>query len=308
MAEFEKNKKIEFWWTIEFSMPDSKPEAEEILSTIAALTEPLGAFIFNENNKIFLRADYEGSRNDDQENKELDEILFKVKYYLDQPLFKDVEISRCYKTSNQPWETQHYDAFPPLNVGKGLVVMAPWHEKEKIDPERMPIYIYPASAFGTGYHESTQIAMTLLEEIVKFGDTILDIGTGTGILFITAVKLGAGRAIARDIDPDTLDEAKRNVNLNGINPKICEISEGDLLKNFSEQVNILTANILLKPNVTMLPDVRGVLKPKGYAIFSGMTALESAMFISVLEESKLKIDKELKIGDWWGCRAVKSWG
>ena len=307
MAEFEKDKKIEFWWTIEFSIPADVPNSEEILSTIPALTEPLGSFIFNEGDKLFLRADYEGS-NDDGDNKELDEILFKVKHYLDEAFFKDVEISRCYKTSNQPWETQHYDAFPPLNVGKSLVVMAPWHEKEKIDPERMPIYIYPASAFGTGYHESTQIALTLLEEVVKFGDIILDIGTGTGILFIAALKLGAGRAIARDIDPDTLEETKRNVNLNGINPKLCEISEGDLLKNFNEQVNILTANILLKPNITMLPDVRGVLKPKGYAIFSGMTSLESSMFTSVLESSKLKIDKELKIGDWWGCRAVKSWG
>jgi len=308
MAEFEKNKKIEFWWTIEFSIPENIAGAEEILSTIAALTEPLGSFIFTENGKLFLRADYEGSGEDGGDDKELDEILFKVKHYLEKPMFKGVEISRCYKTSNQPWETQHYDAFPPLNVGKTLVVMAPWHEKEKIAEGRQPIYIYPASAFGTGYHESTQIALTLLEEVVKFGDTILDIGTGTGILFIAALKLGAGRAIARDIDPDTLDEARRNVNLNGISPKLCEISQGDLLKDFNEQVNILTANILLKPNITMLPDVRGVLKPKGYAIFSGMTSLESSMFVSVLESSKLAVEKELKIGDWWGCRAVKSWG
>ena len=304
MAEFEKNKKIEFWWTIEFSIPASVADAEEILSTITALTEPLGSFIFTENEKLFLRADYEGS-GDEGEDKELDEILFKVKYYLDKPFFKDVEISRCYKTSNQPWETQHYDAFPPIEVGKTLAVMAPWHEKEQIAPGRKPIYIYPASAFGTGYHEST---LTLLESAVKFGDTILDIGTGTGILFIAALKLGAGKAIARDIDPDTLDEAKRNINLNGINPELCEISEGDLLKDFKGEVNILTANILLKPNITMLPDVKGILKPKGCAIFSGMTSLESSTFLSVLYASGLMVDRELKIGDWWGCRAIKSWG
>ena len=307
MADFEKNKKINFWWTIEFSIPANIPGAEEILSTVSALTEPLGAYIFNENDRIFLRADYEGS-NDSGNDRELDEVLFEIKHYLDEPIFKDVEISRCCKTSDQPWETQHYDAFPPLNVGKNLVVMAPWHEKEKIAPGRLPLYIYPASAFGTGYHESTQIALTLLEEVVKSGDTILDVGTGTGILFIAALKLGAGRAVARDIDPEVLDETRRNVNLNGINPKTCEISEGDLLKNFNEQVNILTANILLKPNITMLPDVRGVLKPKGYAIFSGMTSIESEMFTSVLESSKLTIEKELKIGDWWGCRTVKTWG
>ena len=304
-----QEEKDDFWWTIEFSTPvsdKSMARNEEILSTVAAMSDSLGAFVFTENDengkkRLFLRADYDSGIG-------IDELLFKVKHILTYPDFKEVTLSRCYKTSNQPWETQHYDAFPPLNVGKNLVVMAPWHEKEEILPGRIPIYIYPASAFGTGYHESTQIALSLLEEVVKNGDEILDIGTGTGILFIAALKLGADRAIARDIDPTTLEEAKRNMNLNGINPKVCELYEGDLLKGVSRQVNILTANILLNPNVSMLPDVKKVLKPKGFAIFSGMTNVESSMFLSVLNSSGLAVDKELKIGDWWGCRAVKSWG
>ena len=309
MDELESYKKYQkekdsFWWTIEFSMPASK-NSEEILSTVAVLSEAIGSYIFterdyNNNERLFLRADYDGSR-------PIDDLIFMVNFILKNRDFRNVEITRAYKTSDQPWEKQHYDAFPPLNVGKTLVVMAPWHEKEAIAPDRTPIYIYPASAFGTGYHESTQIALSLLEEVVKEGDTILDIGTGTGILFIAALKLGADRAIARDIDPDTLEEAKRNMNLNGINPKMCELLEGDLLKDFKGQVNILTANILLNPNVSMLPDVRPVLKPKGFAIFSGMTSVESDMFLSVLESSGLAVDRELKIGDWWGCRAVKSW-
>ena len=302
--ELKQDMKNEFWWTIEFSMPLSggnTARGEEILSTIATLTDALGSFIFIEDGKLFLRADYESSQ-------EFDELLFKVKHYLDMPDFKDVTLTRCYKTDERPWDTQHYDAFPPLEVGKKLIVTAPWHEKAKHIPGRTVINVYPAGAFGTGYHESTQIALTLLEEIVKFGDIILDVGTGTGILFIAALKLGAGKAIARDIDPDAIDEAWRNVNLNGINPKVCEISQGDLLKNFKEEVNIMTSNILLKPNVSMLPDVKSVLKPKGHAIFSGMTTVESEMFLSVLEASGLSVEKELKIGDWWGCRAVKAWG
>ena len=304
-----QDEKNDYWWTIEFSMPvaeKSMSRNEEILSTVAAMSDPLGTFIFTEKDdngrmRLFLRADYDGKI-------EIDELLFKVKKILEDREFREVVISRCYKTSNQPWETQHYDAFPPLNVGKKLVVMAPWHENEEILPGRIPIYIYPASAFGTGYHESTQIALSLLEDVVKSGDTLLDIGTGTGILFIAALKLGADKAIARDIDPTTLEEAKRNMNLNGINPKICELSEGDLLKGFTQQVNILTANILLNPNVAMLPDVKKALKPKGFAIFSGMTGVESSMFLSVLNSSGLAVDRELRIGDWWGCRAVKSWG
>ncbi|MBQ9390496.1 MAG: 50S ribosomal protein L11 methyltransferase [Synergistaceae bacterium] len=304
-----KSKNNYFWWTAELSVPlalYNRQHNEERLSTVAALTDSIGAEIFTEqdffgNQRLFLRADYSGSR-------EIDEIIYQLQFILRDNNFLGIEITRCYKVENQAWDTQHYDAFPPLPVGKSLIVMAPWHEHENIPDGRIPIYIYPASAFGTGYHESTQIALSLLEGTVKSGDTILDVGTGTGILFITALKLGADKAIARDIDPDTLAEAKRNMNLNGINPKVCELSEGDLLKGFSGQVNILTANILLNPNIMLLPDVKRVLKPKGCAIFSGMTRAESHMFISVLETCGLEIEREIIIGDWWGCKAVKAWG
>ena len=302
-------KDINYWWIVELSTPVSQENRafnEERLSTLAAITEALGSEIFTEkdffgNYRLFLKVSYSGAIG-------IDDVVFELKAFLDTPDFAGIEISRCSKVANQTWETQYYDAFPPLPVGKGLVVMAPWHEKEARPEDRMPIYIYPASAFGTGYHESTRIALELLEEIVRTGDTILDVGTGTGILFITALKLGAAKAIARDIDPDTLIEARRNMNLNGINPNVCELSEADLLKGFSGQVNILTANILLNPNLTMLPDVKRVLKPKGFAVFSGMTHIESYTFTSVLNSSGMEIEREMRFGDWWGCRAVKAWG
>ena len=298
-----------FWWTVELSTPithDNRTYNEERLSTIAALTNTIGSEIATERDffgtqRLFLKMDYTASRG-------IDDIIYELDFILQDPDFEGIEISRCYKVENQAWETLHYDAFPPLPVGKGLMVMAPWHEKEELPEGRIPIYVYPASAFGTGYHESTRIALELLESIVKTGDTILDVGTGTGILFITALKLGAAQAIARDIDPTTLTEARRNMNLNGINPNVCTLTEGDLLKGFTGQVNILTANILLNPNLTLLPDVKRVLKPKGYAIFSGMTYVESYTFVSVLNSSGMMIERELRQGDWWGCRAVKAWG
>ena len=297
------------WWTVELSVPISRADKainEERLSTIAALTDSIGSeekieTDFSGQSRLFLKVHYTTFRG-------IDEIAHQLEFILKDIDFKGIEISRCYKTENQKWETLHYDAFPPLPVGKKLMVMAPWHEKEELPQDRMPIYIYPASAFGTGYHESTRIALELMEEIVRTGDTILDVGTGTGILFIAALKLGASKAIARDIDPATLSEARRNMNLNGINANVCDLSEGDLLKGFTGQVNVLTANILLNPNLTLLPDVKKVLKPKGFAIFSGMTHVESYMFISVLNSSGLMIEREMKIGDWWGCRAVKAWG
>ena len=314
LTEYDKNaakpkeEKRDYWWTVEFSIVPgiNGSEDEERLSTVAAISGARGSEIFFEEipgtkGKLFLKAEYNSS-------VEIDELAYMLDEILHEPDFSKIQLARCYKTYNRAWDTQHIEAFPPLNIGKSLVVMAPWHETKEIQGDRMPIYIFPASAFGTGYHESTRIALELLEPVVKFGDVIIDVGTGTGILFITALKLGAGHAIARDIDPSTLDEARRNMALNGISPNVCNLSEGDLLKGVKEKTNILTANILLMPNIAMLPDVAGVLKPKGYAIFSGMTVVEKATFVSVLNSSGLEIERELKSGDWWGCRAVRSWG
>lgn len=315
-----------FWWTFEFSIEKNKKNKnienvendknidfdlkskieiefdeieneikEERLFTLASLTSSIGSEIIDGGEKIILRADYTSL-------KTLDELLNDINEILARDDFKDIKITRCYRTNNKNWNTQHLDAFPPLNVGRGLVVMAPWH-KNNYRQNRTPLYIYPASAFGTGYHESTRIALELLEDAVKSGDTIIDVGTGTGILFIAALKLGALRAAARDIDPATLDEVRRNMNLNGLNMNSCTLEEGNLLDGVSEKFNILTANVLLAPNIAMLPDVSRVLKLKGCAIFSGMTNMERGAFLSVLSSSGLDVDKELKRGDWWGCRA-----
>ena len=123
-----------YWWTIEYSVPVSSSNMnfnEERLSTIAEMTQALGSYFFTEGDagtrKLFMRADYDQAIN-------IDELCSNAKNLLSRREFEGIDLSRCYKTSSQPWETQHFDAFPPLNVGKSLVVMAPWHAKEEIQP------------------------------------------------------------------------------------------------------------------------------------------------------------------------------
>lgn len=216
--------------------------------------------------------------------------------------FPWTEIEDWGKIENQPWNVVSEEAFPPLPVGRGLVVLAPWH-KGKEPAGRIPLYINPGSAFGTGYHESTQIVLELLEDIIKPGMSVADIGTGSGILSIGALKLGAAKVYARDIDPAVIEEVRKNFALNGLDGADADIAEGDLLKDFSEKTDVLTANILLDPLTTMVCDVPRVIGIDGTAVFSGMLEKEKPAFMKALEKAGMAPVKELVKGEWWGVSA-----
>lgn len=206
------------------------------------------------------------------------------------------------KIENQPWNVASEEAFPPLPVGHSLVVLAPWH-KGKEPADRTALYINPGSAFGTGYHESTQIVLELMEEFLKPGVTTADIGTGSGILTIGALKLGAAKAYARDIDPAVIDEVRKNFELNGLDLKKIDLRTGDLLKDFGRKADLLTANILIEPLCTMVGDVPAVIDKGGLAIFSGMLEKERPIFLKALKEAGMEPVKELVKGEWWGVAA-----
>ena len=286
-----------FWWSVELEAAGDS--AEEALLTIADLSGSVGSELSDENGTAVLRAVYLSSRDISHWLAALGALAKD---------FPGIRVRSHSRIENRPWHTEHMDAFPPLPVGAGLVVTAPWHKGGE-PAGRMPVYIYPSSAFGTGYHESTQIALSFVERFVKGGDVVLDVGTGSGILFITALKLGAARAAARDIDPAAVAEAKRNMELNGLPAEACDLRVGDLFDGFDgpdgigAMADLLTANILLAPNLRLLNEVRKVLKPSGVAIFSGMTPAEREVFLPALSGAGLSLLSELTVNGWWGCAA-----
>jgi ribosomal protein L11 methyltransferase len=222
----------------------------------------------------------------------------------------DIRIEDLGKIENQPWSRQSEEAFPPLQVGETFVVLAPWHRGAEPD-NRIPIYINPGSAFGTGYHESTQAALILFErclslDISRNADEpvrVVDVGTGSGILSIAAIKLGAGSVLSRDLDPAVIAEVGGNLAINGIDGRSVLVETGNLLSGVEGPFDILLANILLEPLMEMLPDVKSVLKPGGVAIFSGMTANERDKFLWALSEVGLTVVDETVREEWWSVAA-----
>ena len=288
-----------FWWSIELEAQGDG--AEEILLTLADLSGSVGGELLDVGEKsgvIVLRAAYLASQDISHWLAEIESLMEN---------FPGVRVRSHAKIENRPWHTEHLEAFPPLTVGDGLLVAAPWHKKSELEAEfssRLPVYIYPSSAFGTGYHESTQIALSLVEKFIKAGDVILDMGTGSGILFIAGLKLGAARAAARDIDPVAVAEAKRNMEFNGLPDEACDLCAEDIFEaKIDTQADVLTSNILLAPNIRLLGGIKKLLKPSGVVIFSGMTLAEKAEFLAPLSEAELVIASELTINDWWGCAA-----
>ena len=275
----------DYWWKIELSADND----EELLSIID-ISGSIGSSYESER---YATAYYVSSKPIEYWMGIIESLL---------PTFASVKILGSGKIGYRSWHKEWKEAFPPLDVGDRFVVLAPWHRGNE-SRSRIPLYIYPATAFGTGYHESTQIALNLLEKKVDRiqGKKVADIGTGSGVLAIASLKLGAEFAYAIDIDPTVLDEVRGNMNENGLANESLELLTGDLLNDFHAKVDVITANILFGPLCSMLPDVVRVSNEKGLAIFSGLLARERDDFIENANEAGLSLCDEMTINEWWGA-------
>lgn len=296
-----------YWWYITLLDRPRETEretSEEILQSAADISGSIGTEIQELPDGVRMRVYYRSDNDLSHWRNRLLDALAELAGDA------DIRIEDIGRIENQPWPRQSEDAFPPLDVGSTLVVLAPWH-KGKESPGRTPIYINPGSAFGTGYHESTQIVLELLEKETggldlrrgKKFERAIDVGTGSGILTIAALKFGVDRVLSRDLDPAVIDEAEGNFALNEIDRGRVTLETGDLLSGVTGQFDLMIANILLGPLLGMLPSVRAILRPGAVAIFSGMTENERDIFLEALKEAGLRAKAEAKKEEWWGVVA-----
>lgn len=191
------------------------------------------------------------------------------------------------------WKETWKQYFKPFHVGKNIVVKPTWESYEPLPDDRM-IVIDPGMAFGSGTHETTSMCITLLEEYLRGGETVIDVGTGSGILAIAAALCNAGKILAIDIDPDAVRVARENVERNQVADRI-EVVQGDLLKNTDAVCDICVANIISDIIIGFASPLCRHIRPDGLLICSGIVrqrgdevrqALESAGYIILREEHK----------------------
>ena len=202
------------------------------------------------------------------------------------------------------WSTRWRDGLGPRQVEQ-LTIIPSWLS-EASNPDPLTIVLDPETAFGSGEHGSTRVALTLLARLLRTGDRVLDLGSGSGILAIAAIKLGAARAIGIDLDPAANEVAERNAERNGVADRI-EFLEGDAaaLAPLVGPADLILSNILRSVNTALLPFIGAALRVGGLAIFSGMEHGEAEEFRGRLRDSGFNLVQDALDGGWWGVAAKR---
>lgn len=209
----------------------------------------------------------------------------------------------CREVAEEDWANGWKKHFHAVRVGQRLVVKPSW-EVFAAEEQDLIIELDPGMAFGTGTHATTTLCMETMEARLKPGMSVIDVGTGSGILAITAAKLGASPVLAVDLDPVAVKVAAENVAINGLTERIL-VRHGDLLQNVDEPADLVVANIIAKIIIAMVADVPRIMKPQGIFIGSGIIDERLAEVVEAVGKAGLHIEEVIQRDGWAAIVARK---
>ncbi len=184
-----------------------------------------------------------------------------------------------------------------VEVTQRIIVKPSWRKLRKRDKGKIVLRIDPKMAFGTGHHETTRLSLTLLEEHLRPGDRVLDFGCGTGILAISAVKLGAHSALAVDNDRWAIENAAENISRNRAEKRVV-LLEGDIKVVPNRSFDLIIANIDLPTITKSLKQLVRRLKPNGSIILSGLLVSDLTKFMDVISHQGIVPLEMVNENEW----------
>jgi ribosomal protein L11 methyltransferase len=275
-------------------------------------------------NPVFVRARFPRSAHDDTLQAQLvardplgfleDEAWWEVYFHEADWEAVAAEFSSSWKLLTPPItpEVQHFDqenwnaqweaSIQPIAVSDRIMIAPSWHEVAETD-DRLVLVIDPKMSFGTGYHQTTRLMLRLLENDVRAGDIVLDVGTGTGVLAIAAIRLGAAHAEGVDIDEWSTDNALENAQKNGVEGSV-RFFHGSL-EHATGPYDKIYSNITKLDNIDMLTAYRDLLRPEGAMLLSGFYRDDVPEVRTALAKLKLTVTDEMYEDEWAALRAVK---
>lgn len=198
--------------------------------------------------------------------------------------------------SESDWADNWKKYFKPLEIGKRLAVCPSWEHYENVN-NRTVLKIDPGAAFGTGAHDTTRLCLAVLDKYCTEGKTILDVGSGSGILSVSAVLLGCSRAVGVDIDAMAVKVARENAELNGVESKT-EYICGDLTEKVSGKYDIVCANIVADVIISLCDNVKNFMNENGLFICSGIIDTREEDVLRKLKSVGLTVTERFESGGW----------
>ena len=205
-------------------------------------------------------------------------------------------------TLEEDWRNNWKKYFNPMPVGDKLLIRPSW--RDDYDPNgRVVLNIDPGLAFGTGNHETTRLCLEAVERYLKEGDTVLDVGCGSGILAIASLLLGAGSAVGVDIDETAVKTAKENAEINNVADRFTAIT-GELTEKVTGKYNLIVANIVADAIMFLSKGVKEFMTPDTVYIMSGIIDTRADEVISAISPDFEIIEKYEDKG--WVCLVAKA--
>ena len=195
---------------------------------------------------------------------------------------------------NQDWSKKWKEKWTVTHVTEKIAVVPSWLKYEPKDDE-ITITLDPGCAFGTGTHQTTQLCMKAIEKYFKKGDSVADIGTGSGILAICAKKFGAGTAYGCDNDETVIDVCIENAQINGVNDIKFELGTADKV---TEKYDFVCANILHNVLAEIMGDLKNIMKPQAKMVLSGILDEKKPVVLDAINKHGLKIVETLTQDQW----------
>ncbi len=233
-------------------------------------------------------------------NEELDDKLAsfeqRVNELVNHNLDKGKGAIACKEVQEEDWESSWKEYFHPTRISPQIIIKPSWEDYVAI-PNDIVIELDPGMAFGTGTHHTTMMCAQCLEEVVREGSVVFDVGTGSGILAVAAAKLGAKSVKAVDLDPVAVRVAQENVTINQVEHLI-SVARGDLLTGVEGQADVIVANIIADIIIHLLKDIPAKLKKDGYFIASGIIVERLSDVTAAAIEQNFIVEKVVENGGW----------
>ena len=249
------------------------------------------------------------------EDEDVNAMLEKVKAELEElRMFVDIGsgMITLSQTEDKDWINNWKQYFKQFYVDNILIIPS-WEEVKEEDKDRMIIHIDPGTAFGTGMHETTQLCIRQLKKYVTSETELLDVGTGSGILSIVALKLGAKHAVGTDLDPCAVPAVEENKEANEIPVEAFDMMIGNIIDDKEvqdkvgyEKYDIVVANILADVLVPLTPVILNQMKKGGIYITSGIIDDKEETVVNAVKAAGLEVLEVTHQGEWVSVTARKN--